>query len=312
MTMCGWPNRARLGAQVVLVIVSMALCAGCAPEDWSAEELAHGTAPAIARSSLEKGRRVYARYCVGCHGPEGDGEGPAARFLHPRPRDFRVGQLKFASVEAGQVPRDEDYERIIREGLAGTSMPAFPLLPHDETDALIGYLRTFAEDPDVAAAPPAAIPEDPWMDDPEEAVVVGERLYHTKAQCWSCHPAYVSRSRLESLYREAGQAFGGFRDDMYVAIDKDSQWGAPPRGPAFLVHRVKAGRTLHDLARVLAPGVGGTALPSWAAALPPEDLWGLAYYVRSLVVLRDSPEGRERMAGARLGETGDDAEEVAP
>ncbi|NUQ01077.1 MAG: cbb3-type cytochrome c oxidase subunit II, partial [Armatimonadetes bacterium] len=37
------------------------------------------------RASLARGERVYQDYCVGCHGPVGDGQGPAAKYLYPPP-----------------------------------------------------------------------------------------------------------------------------------------------------------------------------------------------------------------------------------
>src|SRR5215470_3221032 len=98
----------------------------CADVVWGPAQQGLGKVSSRA-ASLERGRKTYATYCVGCHGERGDGKGPAARFLEPKPRDFRVGRLKFASVAAGSAPRDEDYLRTINRGLAGTAMAAFDL-----------------------------------------------------------------------------------------------------------------------------------------------------------------------------------------
>jgi len=35
-----------------------------------------------------------------------------------------------------------------------------------------------------------------------------------------------------------------------------------------------------------------TAMPTWAGALESDQLWGLAYYVRSIAILRGTPEGK--------------------
>src|SRR5206468_10230890 len=40
---------------------------------------------------LVLGREVYRARCAGCHGSTGDGNGPAATFLFPRPRDCTLG-----------------------------------------------------------------------------------------------------------------------------------------------------------------------------------------------------------------------------
>ncbi len=77
--------------------------------------------------------------------------------------------------------------------------------------------------------------------------------------------------------------------------------------PDFLFHRTKTvfdvgalveGRRYseadqrEDLYRVIAAGVGGAAMPTWKGALSEENLWALAYYVQSLIRLRDTEEGR--------------------
>jgi len=45
---------------------------------------------------LEHGRIVYSEQCASCHGQEGKGDGSAARFLDPKPRDFTTAEWKYA------------------------------------------------------------------------------------------------------------------------------------------------------------------------------------------------------------------------
>src|SRR5262245_2338944 len=40
---------------------------------------------------LLAGRNLYMQHCIHCHGVTGDGNGPTAKFLNPRPRDYRLG-----------------------------------------------------------------------------------------------------------------------------------------------------------------------------------------------------------------------------
>ena len=42
---------------------------------------------------LEAGKQVYTRKCAQCHGDDGQGTGPAANEVFPRPRDFTRGDL---------------------------------------------------------------------------------------------------------------------------------------------------------------------------------------------------------------------------
>lgn len=274
----------------IAVVLLAVLAAGCAQDNWGPDQL--GLGRGVRRTAvLEKGRLTYATYCVGCHGEQGDGAGPAARFLDPKPRDLRVGRLKFASVPAGSMPQDEDYLRTITHGLQGTAMPAFNLVPEDERRALITYVRTFYTGTPEPPASPVAIPDDPWTADVAKGLAEGKRVYHGYASCLTCHPAYATRPEIAEAVKSFDVPFDGtFRDDLYDAVAKDSDWGAPITPPDFLSNRVKAGATKEDLVRVIATGVGGTAMPSWGSGLTPEQLWGLAYYVESLAQLRGSPE----------------------
>ena len=273
------------------ICISIALCAAaCTSDDWGPGELGDGHTSSSART-VALGRELYGQYCVGCHGESGDGEGRAARFLDPRPRDLRLGKLKFAGVTSGDPPRDEDYLRTIEHGLRGTAMPSFALLTQQERGALVAYVRELV-DP-AKRKPPGtalAIPKDPWTKDPDGAVAAGKRVYHTQAKCWSCHPAYATRDEVAGFYRDAGLPSPDLRPKVNESMVTESSWGTTIKAPDFLIDRVKTGIEVDSLVRVIQAGVGGTAMPTWAGALPPDELWGLAYYVRSLAIARGAPE----------------------
>jgi mono/diheme cytochrome c family protein len=93
--------------------------------------------------SDEQGRAqgLYREHCAHCHGITGDGAGPTAAFLNPYPRDYRKGQFKFKSTPVGQKPTHDDLKRIVLEGIAGTAMPSFKLLPDLEVEALVDYVK---------------------------------------------------------------------------------------------------------------------------------------------------------------------------
>jgi mono/diheme cytochrome c family protein len=84
---------------------------------------------------------LYREHCVHCHGISGDGNGPTAAFLNPYPRDYRMGLYKFKSSKKGEKPTDEDLRRILNNGIPGTAMPSFALLPEAEITALVGYVK---------------------------------------------------------------------------------------------------------------------------------------------------------------------------
>jgi mono/diheme cytochrome c family protein len=84
---------------------------------------------------------LYRRNCLHCHGVSGAGDGPTAAFLYPIPRDYRKGLFKFTSTPNGARPTRDDLMRTVKNGLHGTSMPAFEaLLSDDEIAQLIDYV----------------------------------------------------------------------------------------------------------------------------------------------------------------------------
>lgn len=94
-------------------------------------------------ASYQSGQQhgLYRKHCAHCHGISGDGAGPTALFLNPYPRDYRQGIFKFTSTGPGAKPTQADLERLLRDGLAGTAMPSFALLPQYEIEALVEYVK---------------------------------------------------------------------------------------------------------------------------------------------------------------------------
>ncbi|WP_428306075.1 c-type cytochrome [Lacipirellula sp.] len=86
-------------------------------------------------------RGLYRKHCVHCHGINGDGRGPTARFLNPYPRDYRQGVFKFKTTYNPAKPTNGDLRRVLNNGVPGTSMPSFSLLTESELDALLEYVK---------------------------------------------------------------------------------------------------------------------------------------------------------------------------
>ncbi len=84
---------------------------------------------------------LYRKHCVHCHGISGDGRGPTARFLNPYPRDYRQAVYKFKSTYNASKPTDKDLLAVLTNGVPGTAMPSFSLLPSSEVEALVEYVK---------------------------------------------------------------------------------------------------------------------------------------------------------------------------
>lgn len=112
----------------------------------------HATTLPVAASDSEtaRGAELYAQNCTACHGVRGNGDGAAAIALLPRPFDFRHVQ-----------PAPQEIDRVLREGVPGSAMPAFPGLNAADRQALVAYLATLAATPAPANPEAAAVATPP-------------------------------------------------------------------------------------------------------------------------------------------------------
>lgn len=93
------------------------------------------------KTQIAGGYQLYRKHCLHCHGVTGDGAGPTADFLYPRPRDYRKGVYKFTSTTAGAKPTRDDLWRTVNYGIHGTSMPGFEaLMTPSEIQQVIDYV----------------------------------------------------------------------------------------------------------------------------------------------------------------------------
>jgi mono/diheme cytochrome c family protein len=200
-------------------------------------------------SLIHRGEAVYRKYCVGCHGERGDGQGPAAERLLTRPRDFTSGIYKFRSTDSGSLPLDSDLYRTISRGLARVGMPAFPLLPEREKVAVIEYLKTlyprWEEEQDRRTIVP--VPRAPAdLADPER--ILRGRVVYVEMECGQCHGI-------------DGQGQGATRTEYVDA------WGHPQKPFNFARGALKGGnqpediyRTFHTGLQSIMPAYGGDTL----------------------------------------------------
>jgi len=90
--------------------------------NWIHEHVPQGwrdipTPYAATEAGLARGKKIYQDFCLGCHGPVGDGMGPAQPYIYPPPLNFTI--LKGRGISGGII-----YYQIMN-GITGTAMPYF-------------------------------------------------------------------------------------------------------------------------------------------------------------------------------------------
>ncbi len=218
----------------------------------------------------EAGARLYYRYCWGCHGARGNGDGENAPYLNILPRNFVAGVFKCRSTPTGTLPLDSDLFNSLYRGFNFTNMPSWKALTAQNRADLVAFIKTFSarwvtEKP----SDPIAIPTEPKLT--VESIKHGGELFQ-KMECWKCH----------------GQEGRGDGPSASTLTDSNDQ---PIRPYNFTSdNRSKCGKTNADLYKIFMTGLDGTPMPSFADVVKPEDAWDLVHYLRTLQYNNPSPE----------------------
>ena len=214
-----------------------------------------------------KGRYVFQKNCVECHGSTGRGNGPWAVELDVKPRNFRTGLFKFRTTPYGKLPVDDDLRRTIRSGISGTAMPVFSHLLGDEVDALIVYLKNLSRSwsDETLLSEPLSIPAIPdWFSSASEQPEHADKgRVRFAALCAVCHgPA------------GKGDGPGGLQ-----LVDA---WEQPIRPADLSAPHHKSGDSPRDLYRTIATGMNGTPMMGFAGLVTEAEIWDLVAFIGQL------------------------------
>ncbi len=231
----------------------------------------------IKKDLLEKGKKVYFKRCVWCHGVEGGGDGPSADRLFTRPRNFIQGTFKIRVTDSGELPMEEDMIQTVKNGLQGSAMPAWgEFLSDDEIVAVVNFVKTLVQDRDFADTDEEVFVQDfgtnPWgttgpyhLGVPQVDIDAGKEIF-IKNKCFECHGG-----------EGRGDGNPTMKDDWgfpIVAADWQQCWnfrGArrDPYNPFNIV-------------RTVSTGLNGTPMPNFKDQITVEDRWKIAAFVNSL------------------------------
>ena len=218
----------------------------------------------------DAGKALYYRYCWGCHGARGNGDGENAPYLNILPRNFVAGTFKCRSTPTGTLPLDQDLYNSVERGFNFTNMPSWNALTVEERANLVAFIKTFSPRwKTEKAGDPIQIPAEPALT--VGSIQHGKELFQ-KLECWKCH----------------GNEGRGDGPSASTLTDNNDQ---PIRPYNFTSdNRSKCGTTNKDLYKIFMTGLDGTPMPSFADVIKPEDAWDLVHYLRTLQYNDKSPE----------------------
>jgi mono/diheme cytochrome c family protein len=241
-----------------------------------------------------RGKQLYRRYCVGCHGPLGDGRGENAPWIDPKPRNFVAGTFKCRSTPSGDLPSDEDLFKSVTRGFINSNMPSWLTLTYQQRADLVAYVKNFSPR-FLEEKPPASVqvPSEPASN--QQSIQRGNELYQ-KMNCWSCH----------------GKEGRGDGPSAQTLVDNRG-YPVPPYDFGTGT-RFKCGDSNQDLYRILMTGLDGTPMPSFANSLTSAQTWDLVHYLRTLQLnLKHKPPkaGEERRDSSESKAVGEEPERRA-
>lgn len=222
-----------------------------------------GERPKVDDALLAKGKAVYAHECAACHGVEGDGKGPGAHYLNPKPRNFALGVYKLRSTPNGEVPTDDDLFETITHGIDRSMMPGFAALSERDRWALVEVVKRFGGIEEEKAKA-ITVPAEPKIT--QASLDNGKKLY-VKLKCGTCHG-------------DKGQGDG----PSSLGLKNDAKERIYPTD--FTMGVYKGGAEPKNVFKRIATGLDGSPMPSYAAEAKPKEIWDLVHYIKSLATVK--------------------------
>jgi mono/diheme cytochrome c family protein len=270
---------------------------------------------------LARGRDLYGIYCLACHGDKGEGDGTAARYLSPRPRNFGEGKFRIVST-VNAYPADDDLLYVITHGMPGSAMLPFAHLSEDDRKALVAQVRELAHASVERQLTQAAAERGGGDIDTDWVAERLEKLTHVGdplevPALGEATPASVARGA--EVYRQTCTGCHGLTGKGDGAQEQRNWDGTPTRPRDFTRGVFKGGRDPRQLYDRVFLGMPGSPMPSASGAVKSEDIPHLVNFLLSLSdpASQERVEHRRRVitakraAGGLPADGGDDAWKAA-
>jgi len=233
---------------------------------------------------LATGKQLYANYCSACHGEKGDGNGPAAKYLNPKPRNFGEGKFRLISTVNGR-PTDQDLLRVLERGMPGSAMFPFAHLPEVDRQALVVYVRALETAAFVDKARRKAAEQGEETDTEELTRNVQQVLQPGAALEVPADvppPSTQAVARGHELYTKTCASCHGTTGKGDGAQDQKNDDGAPTRPRDFGRGIFKGGREHRQLFTRIMLGMPGSPMPSSLSSMKPVEANDLIAFIWSL------------------------------
>jgi mono/diheme cytochrome c family protein len=207
---------------------------------------------AVSPKLMDRGKARFAKDCVQCHGEQGQGTGPAALSMSPKPRNF-------TSSEGWKNGHDlASIYKTVTGGLKGTSMAPFDYLSKTDRMALVHYVQSLGSFQHATASTEA-------MD------ALSKELASAGGKTSNKIPVSMAMERLAAEYEPVAP----------IALDASDHSARSELLRAMLTDPARAANTLggspgwragvKELASVILPGTPANGFSSSVATLSPAD-----------------------------------------
>jgi mono/diheme cytochrome c family protein len=215
----------------------------------------------------------------------------AAAYLNPKPRNYLLGIFKFTSTTYGSKPLKEDLLRTVKRGIRGTSMPAFPLLPPTDLDAVVDYVMALTHRGELETKLADGAEFDEQVDEKRVPELVQEVLSRWQlARSQVVYPSTPMPEFKRSSVDEGKAAFlsigcskchGEDGRGMLASNVGTDAWGNPTKAADLTSGMLRGGTEPLDIYRHIDAGINGTPMPSFRDTLKekPQTIWSLVAYV---------------------------------
>ena len=284
---------------------------------------------------LSRGSVLYRRWCLVCHGPTGAGDSRQAVAQAAPPRDYRQGIFKFITASpppdlprvgqgAAGKPLRSDLVRILRRGIDGSMMPAFPHLQDEEIHDLVSYVihLSIRGETEFTTMAKAMQPteEDPDFEGAELDALFVKNLMNVLYN-WGVAARYPIPIPPHHIHNEDDRLLSALRGyklynsaeygcaSCHVKYGSEPQlkwdlWGGVVQPRNLLLGVYRGGRQGHDLYARIYGGIYPSGMTSFRNTLAtgpsypdrPDKIWNIVHFLQALA----DPYDRERLQDPQL------------